>query len=171
MSLCADLMFYENKIKECIDSTMMPVEKYNSISTNINKDIADKWVTAVKLEENIKKYADEIFPSYDTDVFDGKLNDAMMYLNSLLNYILTKNVVQIHLYSFENVLRPRGSMKKESLGLEIFEKLKEAYDSWTNPKYGDNPSIDFLIDKLRANLDEEVEAGWKKFLEEICKNE
>lgn len=78
--------------------------------------------------------------------------------------------VRVHLYNFKNVLRPRGSsMDKESLSLDIYEELKSAFESWTDPVYGDNPARTKLIDQLRTNLDSEVKAAWTAFLEEIMK--
>ena len=76
--------------------------------------------------------------------------------------------IRIHLYSFRNVLRPRGgTMKKESLGLVIYERLMGAYEEWTDPKYGDNPEVSELLKLLRRNLMEEVETAWTKFTNEI----
>jgi hypothetical protein len=72
--------------------------------------------------------------------------------------------IRIHLYSYHNVLKPRGSMQKESLGLIIYERLTDVFDDWTNPKYGDNPSEDKLLKQLRKNLWGEVEAAWNKLI-------
>ncbi len=70
---------------------------------------------------------------------------------------------RVHLYSFENVLRPRGRyMAKEGLGLCIFEKLQSAFESWTDPVYGENPSREVLMktlgDNARAALQAALEA-------------
>lgn len=72
--------------------------------------------------------------------------------------------IRIHIYSYHNVLKPRGSMKKESLGLLIYERLTDTFDDWTNPGYGDNPSENELLKQLRKNLMGEVEAAWEKFI-------
>ncbi len=72
--------------------------------------------------------------------------------------------IRIHLYSYHNVLKPRGSMKKESLGNSIYERLTDTYEDWTNPDHGDNPSEDELLKQLRKNLLSEVEAAWEKFI-------
>ena len=71
--------------------------------------------------------------------------------------------IRIHIYSYHNVLKPRGSMQKESLGLLIYELLTDTFDDWTNPGYGDNPSEDELLKQLRKNLLSEVETAWDKF--------
>lgn len=71
--------------------------------------------------------------------------------------------VMMHLYEFSKVLRPRGSMEKESMGTYIFEKLMSAYESWTHPLYGDNPDETTLKKLLQQNLIEEVEAAWAEF--------
>ena len=76
--------------------------------------------------------------------------------------------IRIHLYSFRNVLRPRGgTMEKESLGLDIYERLQGAYEEWTNPKYGDNPEASEVLKQIRKNLMEEVETAWNKFTNEV----
>ena len=72
--------------------------------------------------------------------------------------------IRIHLYSYRNVLKPRGSMEKESLGLVIYERLVSTFDDWSNPNYGDNPKPDELLKQLRKNLLSEVEAAWDKFI-------
>lgn len=71
---------------------------------------------------------------------------------------------QIHMYKPEGMLKPRGSMIKESIGLKICEELITYYKSWTNSKYGDNPKETEVIELLKKNLDEEVAAAWKTFL-------
>ena len=77
---------------------------------------------------------------------------------------IPKGAIRIHLYSYHNVLKPRGSMKKESLGLSIYERLTDTYEDWTNHDYGDNPSEDELLKQLRKNLLSEVETAWDKFI-------
>ena len=56
------------------------------------------------------------------------------------------------------------SMKKESLGLAIYERLTSNFEDWSNQKYGDNPRPDELLQQLRKNLMSEVEAAWEKFI-------
>ena len=72
--------------------------------------------------------------------------------------------IRIHLYPFRNVLKPRGSMEKESLGLAIYERLTSNFEDWSNQKYGDNPKPDELLKQLRKNLMSEVENAWNKFI-------
>ncbi len=64
--------------------------------------------------------------------------------------------VQIHLYDSSDVLRPRGHMEKESVGLDLLERLRACYESWTDKKYGDNPDKSTLIKLLQDNLNEEA---------------
>jgi len=47
---------------------------------------------------------------------------------------IPKGAIRIHLYSYKNILKPRGSMKKESLGLEIYERLTSVFEDWGNKK-------------------------------------
>jgi hypothetical protein len=76
---------------------------------------------------------------------------------------IPEGAIRIHLYPYKNILKPRGSMKKESLGLAIHERLTNIWEHWTDPDYGDNPSEDLLMKRLRKNLLDEVEAAWSKF--------
>ena len=82
---------------------------------------------------------------------------------------LPKGAVRIHLYDSSNVLRPRGHMKKESLGEYLLERLHSVHESWTNPEYGDNPSETDLLKLLQQNMKEEVDGAWKKFIKQINK--
>jgi len=70
---------------------------------------------------------------------------------------------QIHLYDVHNVLRPRGTMKKESLGETILERLLSAHEGWTDPKFGDNPDKDDLYEIIKKNLQEEVNGALEEF--------
>lgn len=79
---------------------------------------------------------------------------------------IPKGAVQIHLYNLSNVLRPRGHMKKESIGLTVLERLLSTHESWTDPKMGDNPDESALLEILKQNLQQEVEGAWKEFI--IC---
>ncbi len=77
---------------------------------------------------------------------------------------IPEGTIRIHLYSYRNALKPRGSMEKESLGLVIYERLTATFEDWSNPDYGDNPKSDELLKQLRKNLLSEVEAAWDKFI-------
>lgn len=74
---------------------------------------------------------------------------------------------QLHLYNSRNVLRPRGHMEKESIGLHIMERLLSTYESWTNPKYEDNPDEAALIKLLHQNMKDEVDGAWREFIRQI----
>jgi len=77
---------------------------------------------------------------------------------------------RIHLYDSTDILRPRGSLKKESLSLKIYELLKSYYEEWSNSKYSDSLPKVSLLSRLEINLNEEIQIGLKKFKEEV-KNE
>jgi hypothetical protein len=77
---------------------------------------------------------------------------------------IPKGAIQIHLYPYQNILKPRGSMRKESIGTFIYDRLKSTYEDWRNPKYGDNPDKETLLQQLKHNLSSEVEVAWNKFI-------
>lgn len=70
---------------------------------------------------------------------------------------------KVHLYNFTNILRPRGHMKKESIGVYVQEQLSAYYESWTHKGYGDNPSPSEVLEMLEKNLIEEIDGAWKLF--------
>ena len=74
---------------------------------------------------------------------------------------------QIHLYNSRNVLRPRGHMEKESIGVYMLERLLSTYESWTNPKYADNPDEATLIKLLQQNMKEEMDGAFREFIRRI----
>ena len=80
---------------------------------------------------------------------------------------IPEGAVQVHLYEYRNVLRPRGHMEKESIGLYILDKLIGSYESWTNPKYGDNPDEAELLKLLQTNMQEEVDGAFREFIRKI----
>jgi len=69
----------------------------------------------------------------------------------------------VHLYDSKNVLMPRGSMQKESIGVYLLEHLKSSYESWTDPEYGDNPTEPELNTILYKNLMGEAQKAWEDF--------
>lgn len=77
--------------------------------------------------------------------------------------ILSNKSIKVHLYDVSDVLKPRGSMEKESLGAYLLEKLNDYYESWTNKEYGDNPTEEELLALLKTNLNSEVESAWINF--------
>jgi hypothetical protein len=85
---------------------------------------------------------------------------------------LMVGVGRVHLYDFDDVLRPRGHMKKESIGVTILEKLKDYYESWTDHSYSDNPIDRTLVLKtLQKNLREEYDGAWREFIRFINEKE
>ena len=80
---------------------------------------------------------------------------------------IPEGAVQLHLYEFRNVLRPRGHMEKESISEYILDKLLGAYESWTDPKYGDNPDEATLLKLLQTNMKEEMDGAFREFIRRI----
>jgi len=84
---------------------------------------------------------------------------------------LPYGAIRIHLYNASNVLMPRGSMEKESIGQYLKERLESAYQSWTDENYGDNPTEDMLLQYLQRNLMNEASSAWHEFFIENIKLE
>lgn len=79
---------------------------------------------------------------------------------------IPSGAIQIHLYNVNNILRPRGTLQKESISLSILEKLRYCYESWSDLKYGDVPTKHELLKVLKRNLNEEVENAWNEFIKQ-----
>jgi len=79
---------------------------------------------------------------------------------------MPKGAIQIHFGRFENVLRGRlqEPCAKGSLAADILERLESAYESWTDPKYGDNPEVLELRDALLDNAADELQMATDEFL-------
>lgn len=75
-----------------------------------------------------------------------------------------EKVEKIRLGSIETILRPRGSMEKESLGLTIFERLDSAIGWWTRSDYAETPPLSEVLAAARENLLDEVAAAWGNIL-------
>jgi hypothetical protein len=80
---------------------------------------------------------------------------------------MPQTIVKIHLLNYKDILKPRGSMKKESLGLYIKEKMTSNYEHFTNPEYGDNPDVEDLIHQLGVNAITEVMEAIRQFENEV----
>jgi len=81
---------------------------------------------------------------------------------------IPKGAKRIHFYSIKNILRPRGGvMEKESLSEVIYERMKLAFDSWTDPKYADSKKPVIVYRQIMKNLEEEVAIAIQKFEKEI----
>ena len=78
---------------------------------------------------------------------------------------LPEGAVAIHLYNVEDVLKPRGSMEKESIGAYLLEKLESTFEHWTHEKYGDNPPPLVLMKLMHDNLMSEVQQAWNAFVQ------
>ena len=78
---------------------------------------------------------------------------------------------QVHFGYVEYILKPRGSLEKESLSSYILERLEGNYEFWTDPKYADNPELKTLIFILKKNLLDEVDAAWNEFFKRINSKE
>lgn len=85
--------------------------------------------------------------------------------------MIPKEAQLVHLYNVENILRPRGSMEKESLSQHIYEKLMWLFPHWSNPKYADSITDEReLLHLIQKNLHEEVEIAVETFLENLRKD-
>ena len=82
---------------------------------------------------------------------------------------LPDGAVQVHLYNVNNMLRPRGSLEKESLSADIKDKLEWLFQTWTNPTYGDSIEEMDALKLIHKNLMEEVNIAFGTFLGEIAK--
>jgi len=91
----------------------------------------------------------KLTPEEEENLFDGIKNGT---------------VSQVHLGSYKFVFAPRGSMRKNSLGEYMLDKLNSAFESWTDPKYGDNPPVAELLETMHQNMMHEVELAWAEFL-------
>lgn len=72
---------------------------------------------------------------------------------------------RIHMYPAQDVLRPRGPMAKESLSADIHSRLKSAFESWTDPNFGDSLAPEKATSLLKQNLESEVNAAWQAFMD------
>lgn len=82
---------------------------------------------------------------------------------------IPEGAVRVHLYNFSNILRPRGTLQKESLSLNIYEKLTSSFKEWTDKDHGDSRLPEEVIEKLKQNLKEEVDNAFDKFLNEFTR--
>ena len=82
---------------------------------------------------------------------------------------IPKNANQIHLYNVYDVLRPRGHMKKESIGVSVKEDLESAFNSWTDNKYSDRVDPKLCLDILLKNLEEEINGAFHSFVKSVEK--
>jgi hypothetical protein len=80
---------------------------------------------------------------------------------------IPKDSVQLHLYDWKNVLMPRGSRQMESIYENIHPRLIGTYESFTDPKYGDNPDKQQLLEQMYLNLMGETYKAWQDFLRTI----
>ncbi len=88
----------------------------------------------------------------------------------LQNLIDSGEAKRVHFISPDKTLKPRGSLKKESIGLVILERLLSNFEHWSDPSYSDNPDIGALLYYLKDNLDSEVSAAWNEFLKMVNSN-
>jgi hypothetical protein len=79
---------------------------------------------------------------------------------------IPEDAVQMHLYDWKNVMMPRGSRQKESVYEGIFPRLVDVFESFTNPKYGDNPNPYELLRIMKLNLSQEMTNAWNDFAEQ-----
>lgn len=82
---------------------------------------------------------------------------------------LPEGAKQIHFGIMDNAFRPRGTLQKNSLSSYLYEKLVGEFKYWTDPKYEDRKEAKEVIEQLKKNLCEEVNAAFDKFLNNFCK--
>ncbi len=61
----------------------------------------------------------------------------------------------VHFGSIDSVLRPRGSMEKESLSESLFEWMVSNFQMWTDPKYADSLEPSDTCATIAHNANEE----------------
>ena len=71
---------------------------------------------------------------------------------------------RFHLYDVKDVLRTRGSMRKESLSLDIHRRLISAFESWSDGEYADAVPYEELKNRILTNLRQEVDAAIEAFV-------
>lgn len=74
----------------------------------------------------------------------------------------------IHSYPAERMLAPRGSMEKESLSLELAQRLQRTWATWTDDKYSDSLSAEVAAMHLMTNLAHEVNAAIEDFAKGVA---
>ncbi len=74
---------------------------------------------------------------------------------------------RVHLYKFENVLRPR---RKESLSAYLADRLWAAFWEWTDADYADSRSRDQVVARIESNLADEVQAALESFRRRVAAN-
>ena len=82
---------------------------------------------------------------------------------------IPKNASQLHLYNVQDILRPRGHMKKESIGILVKESLESAFNSWTDKQYSDRVHPLFCLSILLKNLEEEINGAFDSFVKSVEK--
>lgn len=84
------------------------------------------------------------------------------------DFIMPADAQRVHLYNFDNVLRPRsGRLEKESLSAAVLEHLRSAFNSWTDPRYGDSVTPAMALDKIVENAHEELEYALRRFRRDV----
>jgi hypothetical protein len=79
------------------------------------------------------------------------------------------DAVRVHMYNARDMLRPRGTMQKESLGAYVKDRLDGAFETWTNPNYGDSIEPGLALCVLHQNMMEEINAAFGQFANEVGK--
>lgn len=74
---------------------------------------------------------------------------------------------QMHLYRIHNALRPRGSMRKQSLSLQVYEKLVDLFQTWTDQKYGDSLPQNEAAEIILKNLSQQIDIARRQFLRQV----
>lgn len=83
---------------------------------------------------------------------------------------IPEDAERVHMYNARDMLRPRGTMEKESLGEYVKDRLHGAFESWTDPKYGDTIEPGLAMCVLHQNMMEEINAAFNQFANEAGKH-
>lgn len=76
---------------------------------------------------------------------------------------------RVHLYRFENVLRPRGGeCRKESVSAYLADRLWAAFWEWTDAAYADSRPPDQVAARIESNLADEVQAALEHFRRQVA---
>lgn len=116
--------------------------------------------------ESVEKVNCDWCGSTHIDILEEEtpLENLIKHKDDFITRLKAEGARKIHLYDYKNILRPRGSMNKESLSALIFEHLMSSFETWTNPEYGNSLTKSEAMNIIKENLEQEVEIAWKTFL-------
>jgi len=141
-----------------LDQNILPVATMYKAKRIAQHEFANEIISGwVQIEEYVSQYR-----HYSANIYS-----LIIRLLKRPNRRITipENAKRIHLYNFDDILRPRGTLEKESLSLYVEDRLTSSYESWSDPEYGDIPRKKELLEKLKINLISEIYNAWVSFCE------